>query len=126
MELNKLIMESIQSVITEGKKEKKQETSVKFGGSEGAGIKDQNVESKNQADLEGGLKDDIAKENKNPQGEGGKEAIPAAQKNPKLTQAVVAGMIGANKKGVGAKDHKSPNVPAYKPPAPAIKTNPVV
>jgi hypothetical protein len=119
MELNKLITESIQMVIAENKKEK-QKTSVEFGGNESAGIKDQNVENKNQADLEGGLKSDIDKENKNPQGEGGKDAIPAAQKNPKLTTAVVAGMIGANKKGLGAKNHINKNI-KFTPPAPATK-----
>ena len=119
MNLNELIMESIKTTITEGKQ--KQQTSVQFGGSAEASIKDENVEAKDKTAAEGGLKSDIAKENKNPQGEGGKDAIPAAQKNPKLAAAVTAGIMGANKKGVGAKDNKTPNVPAFTPPAPATK-----
>jgi hypothetical protein len=119
MNLNELIMESIKTTITEGKG--KQQTSVQFGGSAEPGIKDENVEAKDKASVEGGLKSDIAKENKTPQGEGGKEAIPVAQKNPKLAAAVTAGIMGVNKKGIGAKDNKSPNVPAFAPPAPATK-----
>jgi len=109
-------MESIKTTITEGKKEK-QQTGVQFGGSAEPGIKDVNVDAKDKASAEGGLKSDIDKKNKNPQGEGGEDAIPAVQKHPKLAAAVTAGIMGANKKGVGAKDNKSPNVPAFTPPA---------
>ena len=115
MELNELIMESINMAITESKG--KQQTGVQFGGSAEPGIKDVNVEAKDKAAAEAGLKSDIAKENKNPQGEGGKDAIPAAQKNPKLAAAVTAGIMGANKKGMLAKDHKGQsNLPDFHEP----------
>lgn len=92
MDLNKTIMESIQSTIDSTKNP----TSVKFGGPSGSSIEDKNVESKNKAAADSGLKGDIAKENKNPQGES-EEAMTAALKNPKLTSAVVAGIVNAGK-----------------------------
>lgn len=113
MNLNELIMESIKTTITEGKKEK-QQTGVQFGGSAEPGIKDVNVEAKDKAAAEGGLSGELDKKNKNPQGEGGKDVV---KQHPKLAAAVTAGIMGANKKGIGAKDNKSPNVPAFTPPA---------
>ena len=114
MDLNELIMESLNNTIMEGKKAK-QQTAVQFGGSKDPGLKDVNVASKNQAAVEDGLKGDINKKNKNPQGEGGKEALAAVQKNPKLSAAVVAGVAKA---GIGAKMKPNPNV-KFTPPAPA-------
>jgi len=111
MNLNELIMESIKTTITEGKKEK-QDTSIRFGGSDGPGIKDTNVEGKNKSSVEDGLSGDIDKKNKNPQGEGGEDVI---KQHPKLAAAVTAGVIN-----VGAKINKNPNV-KFTPPAPATK-----
>ena len=117
MNLNELIMESIKTKLG-GKKD---QTSIQFGGSTEPGMKDQNVDSKNQADLEAGLKSDGAsKEHKTPQGEA-KTGLTPAQMSTKLGPAVVAGMLGANKKGIGAVDNKTPAVPDYKAPGPATK-----
>lgn len=102
MELNKLIMESIKTVITEDKK-KKQQTSVQFNGSTKTSIKDQNVEDKDKAAVDSGLMGDIAKENKNPQGEGGEDVV---KQNPKLAAAVTAGIINVGAKIVPNKDVK--------------------
>ena len=111
MELNKLIMESIKNVIVESK-EKKQKTSVQYGGPNETSIKDQNVEGKNKASIDVGLERDIAKENKNPQGEGGKNVV---KQNPKLAAAVTAGIVNVGAKIVPNKDVK------FTPPASATK-----
>ena len=111
MNLNEIIMESIKGTISG----KKNPTSVQFGGSTEPGIKDQNMNSKNQADLEAGLKSDgAAKENKNPQGEA-KSGLTPAQMATKLGPAVIAGIACAGaKKGSSA-------APKFTPPAPATK-----
>ena len=111
MNLNELIMESIKTVITEGKGKEKQQTAVQFGGPKEPSIKDENVEAKNKAAVEGGLTADLDKKNKNPQGEGGKEIV---KSQPRLAAAVTAGVLGTGKK------HSNPNI-KFTPPAPATK-----
>ena len=111
MDLNDIIKKSLRIPLME----ETQETSVKFGGSTNPGIEDKNVESKNQSSTEDGLKGDIDKKNKNPQGEGGKDAISPIELNPKLQMAVVAGIANA---GIGAKIGSS-DAPKFTPPAPA-------
>ena len=111
MNLNELITESIKSTIS-GKKD---QTSVQFGGSTEPGLKDKNMDSKNQTDLEAGLKSDGAsKEHANPQGEA-KTGLTPAQMATKLGPAVVAGIACA---GIGAKKGNTA-APNFTPPAPA-------
>jgi len=110
MELNELIMESIKTTIHENK----QQTSVQFGGNKGPSMKDTKVDDKAQSATEGGLKEKLAKENTNPQGESD-EALEAIQKNPNLVKAVVAGVINVGAKIVPNKDVK------FTLPAPATK-----
>lgn len=114
MQLNELITEGMKTII-EGKNKEKQQTSVHYGGDKATSMKDSHVSSKAQSDLEGGLKGDIDKKNKNPQGEGGKDAIQAIQKHPNLGPALVAGIFNAK-----AKKGKS-SIGNFKAPAPATK-----
>jgi hypothetical protein len=113
MNINELITESIKNVITESKG-KKDQTSVQFNGPTESSIKDKNVEGKAQTAVDGALAGDIAKENKNPQGEGGKEIL---KSKPKLAAAVTAGVAHG---GIGAKIHPNKNI-KFTPPAPATK-----
>ena len=115
MNLNELIVDSLK-VITEGKSEK-QQTSGKFTDKKTEGIEDINVKKEDDKSHKGGLEEKLDKKNTNPQGEGGEEAIPDVQKNPKVKAAVVAGIAHG---GIGATIHKNEHV-KYTPPAPATK-----
>lgn len=114
MQLNELITEGFKTII-EGKE--RQQTSVHYGGSKNSSMSDVNVPSKAKSAIDGALKGDIAKENKNPQGEGGEDALTYVQKYPRLANAVLAG-VGAKDGGIGAKITPNPHM-KFTPPAPA-------
>ena len=113
MNLNELIMESIKPNFSG----KKNPTSVQFGGEKKASLADANVDSKNQAALEAGLKGKLSKDNTNPQGEGGKDLL---ARNPDLAAIVAAAIAAVQKAGQGAKAGSSA-APSFTPPGPATK-----
>lgn len=113
MNLNELIMESIKPNFSS----KKNPTSVQFGRDKKASLADANVDSKNQAALEAGLKGKLSKDNTNPQGEGGKDLL---ARNPDLAAIVAAAIAAVQKAGQGAKAGSSA-APSFTPPGPATK-----
>lgn len=124
MELNELILESI-SIISEGKhkeghmKEKNvQPTNVQFTDEKKKNIEDMNVKPKDKASHKAGIEGSIPKENENPQGEGGDEAVPTIQSHPKLAEAIAAGITGAKKIGIEGKFNTNSNI-KFKQPEPA-------
>jgi len=87
MDLNKLILESISTII-----EGKDEVGIRYSNSKESSIKDINVGDKEEASIEKALNNDISKEHKNSQDKGEKAALADIQKNPKLGSVIVAGI----------------------------------
>lgn len=103
MEINKIIMESIEDILNE----EKQQTGIETGTSQGPSIKDVNIDPKNKTSIDKGLSEDLSEENKNQQDKVNNDALEDIQKDPKLLATVVAGIAKA---GIGAKVKPNPDV----------------